>query len=145
MVKILKADIDQKQIVLTGNSGDNSFQIDGDKSLNTRNMVSNSISDDDVEQFSRSRMKNKHNMATFLGNKFKNRTSPKTSLGQSFFGGKAKENPLENSMIEPIKPVIPSGLKKSQAELGYVDHSQSLKSKNRGFTIRFKDRQQQQQ
>ena len=42
-------------------------------------------------------------------------------------------------MIEPVKPVI-SGLKKSQAELGYVDHSQSLKSKNRGFTIRFKDR-----
>lgn len=45
-------------------------------------------------------------------------------------------------MIEPVKPVI-SGLKKSQAELGYVDHSQNLKSKNRGFTIRFKDRQQQ--
>ena len=101
-------------------------------------MVSNSISDDDIDSLNRSRWKNKSNMQTFLGNKFKNRTSPKTSLGQSFFGGKSKENPLENSMLEPPSS---AGLKTSQTGLGFVDHNKSHKAKSR-FTVRFKDRQQ---
>ena len=68
-------------------------------------MVSNSISDE--QELSRSQMKNRSNMQTFLGNKFKVRPSPKNSLGQSFFGGSSKE----------------PDVKTSQAEPGYVDHS----------------------